>query len=272
MMATKIEIRKFDISKMKKDCVALMVAKRRSGKSFLTRDLCYHFRDIPSGVIISPTEQASPFYGSGPKAFFPPLFVHKEYTRRLLGRFLKRQMRRIDRNKTDPSVDPRALMIMDDVLYDPKFVKDAEMRNIFFNGRHLRTAFFLLIQYSLGIPPALRSNIDYVFILREPNMSNRKKLYEHYAGIFPNFSMFDETLDKVTENFGVLVIDNTSQSSELEDCVFWYRAVDRPPFRFGAQGFWDYSRHNFDTKHRDREDDGLGKDGKKKQFHISRRS
>ena len=31
------------------------------------------------------------------------------------------------------------------------------------------------MQYPLGIPPALRTNVDYVFILRENIMRNQKK-------------------------------------------------------------------------------------------------
>ena len=45
--------------------------------------------------------------------------------------------------------------------------------------------YLLLLQYALGVPPNLRTNIDYVFILRENFVSNRKRLYEHYAGMFP---------------------------------------------------------------------------------------
>ena len=35
------------------------------------------------------------------------------------------------------------------------------------NGRHYKILFILTMQYALGIPPNLRTNIDYVFILRK---------------------------------------------------------------------------------------------------------
>ena len=44
----------------------------------------------------------------------------------------------------------------------------------------------------MGIPPVLRSNVDYVFILRENNTGNRRRIYEQYAGVFPNFDVFNE--------------------------------------------------------------------------------
>ena len=53
------------------------------------------------------------------------------------------------------------------------------------NGRHWHILFIITMQYPLGIPPNLRTNIDYVFILRENIVSNRKRIYDNYAGMFP---------------------------------------------------------------------------------------
>ena len=53
-----------------------------------------------------------------------------------------------------------------------------------YDGRHYKMLFLLTMQYALGVPPNLRTNIDYVFS-RENYVSNRKRLYEHYAGMFP---------------------------------------------------------------------------------------
>ena len=50
------------------------------------------------------------------------------------------------------------------------------MRSVFMNGRDYKLLFLLTMQYALGIPPNLRTNIDYVFILRENYVSNRKRL------------------------------------------------------------------------------------------------
>ena len=44
------------------------------------------------------------------------------------------------------------------------------MRLLFMNGRHWKIMLIITMQYPLGIPPNLRTNIDYVFILREPYM------------------------------------------------------------------------------------------------------
>ena len=46
--------------------------------------------------------------------------------------------------------------------------------------RYLPSTFILAMQYSLGIQPELRSNFDFIFLLGEDFINNRKKLYEHY--------------------------------------------------------------------------------------------
>ena len=67
------------------------------------------------------------------------------------------------------------------------------------------------MQYALGVPPNLRTNIDFVFILRENYVSNRKRLYEHYAGMFPTFEIFCQVMDQCTEDYNCLVIDNSAK-------------------------------------------------------------
>ena len=129
-------------------------------------------------------------------------------------------------------VDTRAFLCLDDCLADAKdWVTDKNIRWIFMNGRHANLTFLLTMQYAMGIPPSLRTNVDYIFICKEPKISNQKRLYDHYAGIFRDFKMFRGVLTQTTKNYGCLVIDNTSISEKLEDQVFWYRAnVNRPHF------------------------------------------
>ena len=70
-------------------------------------------------------------------------------------------------NKGEGGIDPRAFLILDDCLYDNTWSKDKWMRSVFMNGRHYKLLFLLTMQYALGVPPNLRTNIDYVFILRK---------------------------------------------------------------------------------------------------------
>jgi hypothetical protein len=134
---------------------------------------------------------------------------------------------------------------MDDCLYDNDWKKDKVIREIFMNGRHWGCFFILSMQYAIGIPPNLRSNIDWVFLLRENIVQNRKKLYENYAGMFHTFEMFAQTMDECTENFECLVIHNGSKSNKLEDQVFWYKAEDHSNFKVCCPEAWQFNDENY---------------------------
>ncbi len=168
-----IQLRKFDMREIKDDKVVVLIGKRDTGKSFLCKDILYHHRDIPVGQVISGTEGANQFYSK----MVPKLFIHGEFNTQIVQNILKRQKMLIDKmNGGQTNIDPRSFLILDDCLYDNAWSKDKFMRSVFMNGRHYKLLFLLTMQFALGIPPNLRTNIDYVFILRENYVSNRKKI------------------------------------------------------------------------------------------------
>ena len=231
-----IELSRFNINDIKDDKVVVLIGKRETGKSFLCKDILYHHSNIPVGQVISGTEAANEFYSK----MVPKLFIHEEYQPQIIQNILKRQRMMLEKSKVS-NTDPRAFLVLDDCLYDNTWTKDKNVRSLFMNGRHFKILFMITMQYALGIPPNLRTNIDYVFILRENYVSNRKKLYEHYAGMFPNFEMFCQVMDQCTENFECLVINNNAKSNKLQDQVFWYKAEPHDNVKLGSKEYWDFS-------------------------------
>lgn len=145
--------------------------------------------------------------------------------------------------KRRSTIDPRTFVILDDCLYDSSWTRDKLMRLLFMNGRHWKIMLIITMQYPLGIPPTLRTNIDFVFILREPYIANRKRIYENYAGMFPTLESFCQVMDQCTENYECLVINNNSKSNKLSDQVFWYKAEAHNDFRLGSKEFWELSKN-----------------------------
>ena len=246
-----LELRKFDMSKIKFNAnenagpVVVLIGRRDTGKSFLVRDLLFHQQDIPIGTVISGTEAGNGFYSE----HIPKLFIHEEYNTAIIENILKRQKAVLKNmkkerliNSTRSTNDPRTFCILDDCLYDATWTKDKLMRALFMNGRHWKIMLCITMQYPLGIPPNLRTNIDYVFILREPYIANRKRIWENYAGMFPTFESFCQVMDQCTENYECLVIDNNAKSNQLRDQIFWYKAESHPPFKLGSKEFWDFSK------------------------------
>jgi hypothetical protein len=245
-----LELKKFDMKNISfkpneaKGPVVVLIGRRDTGKSFLIRDLLYYHQDIPIGTVISGTEEGNGFYGK----LVPKLFIHNEYNTAIIENILKRQkqvLKQIQKEMEQfrrSTIDPRAFIILDDCLYDATWAKDKMMRLLFMNGRHWKLMLMITMQYPLGIPPTLRTNIDYVFILREPYIANRKRIYENYAGMFPTFESFCQVMDQCTENFECLVINNNSKSNKLQDQVFWYKADSHNDFRLGSREFWELSK------------------------------
>jgi hypothetical protein len=245
-----LELKKFDMKNISfkpnesKGPVVVLIGKRDTGKSFLVRDLLYYQQDIPIGTVISGTEEGNGFY----EKMVPKLFVHNEYNTAIIENILKRQRTVLKQIKKEmetykrSTIDPRAFVILDDCLYDNTWARDKMMRLLFMNGRHWKVMLVITMQYPLGIPPTLRTNIDYVFILRENYIANRKRIYENYAGMFPTFESFCQVMDQCTENYECLVINNNSKSNKLHDQVFWYKADNHGDFRLGSKEFWELSK------------------------------
>lgn len=254
-----LHIKKFDPAGIASDKVLVFIGKRNTGKSFLVRDVLYYHRDIPIGTVISPTESANPYYNK----IVPGLFIHDEYTPPLIDNVVKRQKiikKRMNKETLmygKCSIDPRAFLILDDCLYDGCWKKDKNIRYLFMNGRHISCFLCITMQYVLGVPPDLRTNIDYVFILRENNYGNRRRMYENYCSVFPTFEVFCECMDVLTDGYGCLVIDNTSKSNKLEDNVFWYVAEDHPAFTVGSKEFWMIHNQNIADDEEDEQEDEL---------------
>jgi len=245
-----LELKKFDMKSIQfkatenKGPVVVLIGKRDTGKSFLVRDLLYYQQEIPIGTVISGTEEGNGFYAK----MVPRLFIHNEYNSAIIENILKRQRTVLNQVKKEvetykrSSIDPRAFVILDDCLYDNTWARDKLMRLLFMNGRHWKVMLVITMQYPLGIPPTLRTNIDYVFILRENYIANRKRIYDNYAGMFPTFESFCQVMDQCTENYECLVINNNSKSNKLQDQVFWYKADNHNDFHLGSKEFWELSK------------------------------
>jgi hypothetical protein len=253
-----------------------VIAKSGSGKSWIIRDILYHIRDIDSGVVIAPTDVMTGFYDG----FIPPGFVHHDYNGDIIAKVLGRQKavlkkNKIRKNKGKKPIDPRTFLIMDDCMSKKgEWLKDPNVLTIFNEGRHYQLTFILAMQYSLGIQPELRSNFDYIFLLGEDFVSNRKKLYEHYAGMFRTKDLFEQVFMQITDDYGCMVINNRLRSSDIKKKVFWYKAKPRDTFVVGSKTYLRFNRRHYDKNHGDRiptiDLNSLGNMRNKTRIHVQK--
>ena len=250
-----LSLNKFNLDKLIKDNDGnymnpriAIIAKSGSGKSWVIRDILHYIKDIPAGIIIAPTDRMNGFYND----LFPLTFIYHEYNEHIIPKLLYRQKVLLEKNKKRRlkgrrPIDGRAFLIMDDCMSSKHlWLKDPSVLSIFNEGRHYQLTFILSMQYSLGIQPELRSNFDFVFLLGEDFINNRRKLYEHYAGMFPTRDIFEQVFLQVTDNYGCMVINNRLRSSNLKLKVFWYKAKNRDNFKVGTNAIYYYHKKKFD--------------------------
>ena len=222
--------------------------------SWVIRDIMFHRQKIPTGVVFSGTERASPFFGK----FIPDIFIYNEYKNEVVEKILKRQEKKIEQakkkyNSEDGKVpENNMFVIMDDLMDRNNIWKTSEsLRTIFFNGRHYNIFFIIALQYLKSITPDMRGNFDYVFIFNTAGIEMRRKIYSDYGAMIPTFDHFCNILDQCTTDHSCLVIKTTGNS--ISEQVFWYKAKLRENFRVGIPAVWNFHQEKYDNKYKQRE-------------------
>lgn len=244
-----INIKYWDPSKIRSGAVVLIIGRRGSGKSTVAQDVLSYHRNLKRGVCVSATERANPFWNK----HIPQCFIHNEYNDKITADLFDMQKR----CKEKLGYAEPAFAIFDDLLFDKTFVRSKLTRQIAMNGRHFNIFTIITCQFITDVSPDIRSNIDYVIVLRDNIKVNRERVYLFFAGMFPTFGEFDQTMMSCTQNNECLVIDQTALSYKIEDCVFFYKATPDLRYRVGAPCYWEYSAaHKTDDDRDDHEEGG----------------
>jgi hypothetical protein len=222
----------------------VVIGKPGTGKSTLILSILYAKKDvIPVGMFMSGSEDSNGTY----RKIAPSTFVFDDYSEeRILG-FIKRQKMAKHHIR-----NPWAVLLLDDCTDDPKIFNSKIQQGLYKKGRHWDMLYILSLQYSMDIKPVIRTNVDGVFILREPILKNRKTLWENYASIIPDFTMFCEIMDQITDDHTALYIHNASKTNNWQECIFWYKAFIVPDsFKFGCKDYWDFHEERYNTEYVD---------------------
>jgi len=247
--ASRMRFKKFDLNDLCDHATIALIARRASGKSWLVKEILKVRKDLPSSVVICKTEKLNSFYSK----LIPDSYIYYNFESEILGRIFARQKKLNEDNKKRKKLgkkpkDDRVLLIMDDCMSDKNWIKDPNIGELFFNGRHYHISFILTMQYSKGLPPDMRGNLDYIFLLAEDFLCNRKRLYEDYAGMFPSFDIFQQVFSELTDNYGCMVINNRKHTNRIEDKVFWYKAAETRDFQLGSNRYRIFHKDAYNKK------------------------
>lgn len=228
----RFECKKFKPENLKPDRVVLLVGKRGTGKSVLLCDLMYHLsRNYDVGIAFSPTEDTIEDFSK----FIMESCIYRDVSQVpvVLGRLIK-TLQSMNQQKKRKSV----FVILDDCMFDKKVLKSTEIRDVFMNGRHYDILFVNCMQYVMDMSTDLRTNVDYVFALKENIPANRERLQKYFFGVV-DMPTFDIIFNKFTCDNKCIVLDNIAKSNKIEDQIFWYRArYYNPEFILGNRSAW----------------------------------
>ena len=228
-----LRVKKFNPSTIKESRIIFILGKRHTGKSVLMKDLLYHMPRPDFVLAMAPTEDTLQMF----REFLPSSCIFDHFSQEKLDRIVSLQRELVNRGKRR-----MVLIILDDCLYQKGVLKSNAMRSIFFNGRHDNISLICAAQYMMEVDVSLRTNIDYIFTMRENILTNRQKLYKYYFGQFGKFDDFDKVMTTCTQDYRTLVLDGTVASTHHTDSVLWYKAnTNIPEFKLCLPIFWTLS-------------------------------
>lgn len=222
---------------------AVIVGKKGSGKSTVIQDMLYYLSKskVPRICVFSGTESANGFFSQ----YVPPTFIFNgDDVEQRLQSIMQNQINlgiRKNVGELDRSTDTRIVIVLDDLGFKKKLFASDVMKEMFMNGRHHGIIIITAIQYVKALTPALRTNTDVIFVMKQNDNPSKQSLYESYFGIFDKPAEFRNVLEGCTENFSSMVMDNRgAPSSNIPTHVFWYKAKFGRQFRVGGEELWAY--------------------------------
>lgn len=217
---------------------------RNTGKSTLIASLLYAKKHIfPVAVAFSGSEDSNGFY----RKILPSTFVFNEYNEDQIKSFIRRQ--KIAKQHLP---NPWAVILLDDCTDDSRVFNTPLQQGMYKRGRHWSMLYIVSLQYAMDVKPVIRTNVDGVFILREPILKNRRSLWENYASVVPDFNIFCQLLDQLTDDFCCIYISNQTKTNDWKECVFWYKASPIPEdWKFGCPEYRQFHDDRFNPEYVD---------------------
>lgn len=236
-----------DYSTMPLDATMVNFAKRRLGKSFLTRWLSYHFGGaFPRGLVFSSTESLNRFY----QQFIPKRFIINGFREDILQAFLDLQYDLVtmwadaEQDGIDlglPDNWERAFVIFDDCIDNMEIIRHSRgLQTISVAGRHYHVWSIFNTQYSFALTPAIKKNTDIANMFATNDVRDKEALWETFGQMFQDEALFYRTLAFYTRNNMVLVA-NLSDSKEMciKNIYHWAKADEVPDFKLGNKQYWE---------------------------------
>lgn len=221
---------------------AILIGKKNTGKSTVIQDILYYLSKsgLPRVCVFSGTEEANGFF----RQYVPGTFIFDgSNVENQLNAILDTQKhltKQKQYGKIPIDTDIRITIVLDDLGYARSILKKEVIKQIFMNGRHYGICMIISCQYCMDISVDLRTNADFIYVLKQNNANSIKSLHENYFSGFEKRREFQIVLDACTHDYQCLVLDNTIPTTDVQEVCFWYKAKLGRKFHVGSSEFWEF--------------------------------
>ena len=241
-----IILRKFKMNYISDNSFIIIIGNK--GKSIITKDILYNKRHIPAGMVISNKKNIKNEY-----TYIPNIFIHNEYSSKNIRRFIKNQIDNV--KKSD--IDSRSFIVLDNIAYNDIKRNKYFRRLCDFNNK--LNVLFIIEMYFLEVFN-IEKSVDYIFILQENIIINKKNIYNKYFNnLNIQFSLYCKLMDDYTNDFNCLVLDVKSKSMNIQDKLYWYKADLYSDFKICCSESWDFSKSNLIDNNQNEDEDYIQK-------------
>lgn len=270
-MSAALEIPALDPASIPPARNLLFCGRRNTGKSTLLRDICFYRRHIQLGMAMAGSMGAA----EALKTYFPDSFTYDQFDTTALATFW-RQVKSINgprKRRGQPMFD--TCLILDDTGHDKAMWRDKTLREIMQNGRHYNLTLFMCLQDAKAVQPNMRSQFDYVFLLRERSPETLDRIWTCFAGgLFSDKRQFRSVLAECTKDYRAMVIRNSDLPADCDGDPFggalcYYRARESlPRFVLGDDSMWLQHVDTYNEHYESDEDDGTDAAGNPKKAGV----
>lgn len=227
------DIRWWNPSQFPLNAFIIEYGKRRTGKSYWTRDFCFRTKGKWFVATIHTDTKFNGFF----QEFVDEDYIYDEYNDYALGKLFEKckELVKMRNKKEIPDwMHFFALVWLDDVVADNTLRYSKFMDRAATQGRHYDMCVGINTQKGTRVPPTWRENADIVVIFTQLHAATKIMLAEEYLSCL-NIRTALEMIDLYTKDHGCLILELWRNTNDPEEFIFHYRAEDPGPFQVCAK-------------------------------------
>lgn len=223
-----------------------VLGKRGTGKTTWTQYILQHSSHRRSGLFVAMC--GSEVAKTSWSRLVHPIFVmdgNIGYLERLRD-IQNKTVRHYERIGEPFPPERHVTLVLDDVSSNRKLMRSHILAYLASNSRHLRMSIFILAQYHCQIMTEVRNQFDVIFMLSTGDRKTINRIHSEYCSCV-DLRIFRHLLSHITQDHGLLIIDNRTTSNRIDKVCFYAKMGSYPPELepLGSENMWNFGRAHF---------------------------